>query len=246
MKKLWITLAIIAASFAGAALAEAQTWKGEGSASAGVTTGNTETTDVGIGAKLTRETELWRTGIEAFADYGEIDGAESKNRLFFAGQVDRNFSERVYGFGRASYERDEFSGFENRIFAGGGLGYHILMGDVTTWAVEGGPGLKIDKVRDITTPVAVPGSTEESLAWLAASRFAHAFNDNVKLTNDTSVLYAETSTQIGNSLALTAALSSALSARISLDVRHDTDPPLGFEDTDTATRVSLVYAFGAE
>ena len=43
---------------------------------------------------------------------------------------------------------------------------------------------------------------------------------------------------------LPAALGAALSARFSVDVRHDTDPPFGFEDTDTATRVSLVYAFG--
>ena len=45
-------------------------------------------------------------------------------------------------------------------------------------------------------------------------------------------------------LAVTAALTGALSARFSVDVRYDTDPPVGFEQTDTATRVSLVYAFG--
>lgn len=65
-----------------------------------------------------------------------------------------------------------------------------------------------------------------------------------RMTNDSSVLYAETSTQIGNSLAVTSALTGALSARFSFDVRYDTDPPLGFEQTDTVTRIALVYAFG--
>ena len=120
------------------------------------------------------------------------------------------------------------------------------MGEQATWSVEGGPGLKIDETRDIILPgpVIVPGETEESFSAIGASKFAYAFNDNVKLSNDTNVLYAETSTQLGNSLAVTAALTGALSARFSVDVRYDTDPPVGFEQTDTATRVSLVYAFG--
>jgi putative salt-induced outer membrane protein len=66
----------------------------------------------------------------------------------------------------------------------------------------------------------------------------------VTLTNNTDVLYAEESTQIGNVIALTASLSDTLSARVSLDVRHDTNPPLGFEDTDTTTKVAIVYGFG--
>ncbi|MEL6757060.1 MAG: DUF481 domain-containing protein, partial [Pseudomonadota bacterium] len=69
------------------------------------------------------------------------------------------------------------------------------------------------------------------------------FNDNVGFTNDTTVLYAETSTQIGNIAAITASLTDTLSARVSFEVRHDTDPVEGFENTDTISRVSLVYGF---
>lgn len=242
-----IILAVAAAvSVAGLASAQSATWQGEGSLSAGVTTGNTDTRDLGLGVKLSRDTGLWRTGVEALADYGEIDGAEAKNRMFLAGQLDRKFGDRLYGFGRGSYEADEFSGFDSRIFIGGGLGYEVIQGDKISWAVEGGPGIKIDEVKEqvLPGPVIIPGETVESFSIVGASKFAYAFNDNVKLSNDTSVLYAEESTQLTNSLGLTAALTGALSARISFDVRHDTDPPIGFEDTDTATRLSLVYAFG--
>ena len=45
----------------------------------------------------------------------------------------------------------------------------------------------------------------------------------------------------GNGVALTAGLMGNLSARISLDVRHDTSPPEGFKATDTSTKFSLVY-----
>lgn len=86
--------------------------------------------------------------------------------------------------------------------------------------------------------------TEESFSALAQSNFAHAFNENVAFTNDTTVVYAETSTQIGNVAAFTASLTNTLSARVSFEVRHETDPVAGFEDTDTISRVSLVYGFG--
>ena len=231
------------------ALAQDGKWTGEGSFSAGYTTGNTETTDLGLGLDLARETQVWKTSLEALADFGETDGVETRNRWFLAGQLDRQINDRLYGFGRVSYEQDEFSGFDSRTFVGGGLGYEILTGERTSWSVEGGPGLKIDEVREIVTtdadgnPQVIPAMTEESFSVIGASNFAHSFNENVAFTNDTSVLYAEESTQVGNISAITADLTGALSARFSFEVRHDTNPPPGFEDTDTATRVSLVYKF---
>lgn len=225
-------------------------WSGEGSLSAGTTTGNTETTDIGLGVDVAREINIWTIGLKATADYGETDGLETKNRIFLGANLDRQINDRLFGFGQLSYERDEFSGFESRAFIGGGLGYEVLTGDATQWTVRGGPGLKIDEIEAVldttTVPanVLTPAMTEESFSAIAQSNFAHAFNENVAFTNDTTVVYAETSTQIGNVSAFTATLTNALSARVSFEVRHETDPVPGFEDTDTISRVSLVYGFG--
>lgn len=225
-------------------------WSGEGSLSAGVTTGNTETTDLGLGIDVARQMNLWKVGVVASADYGETEGEETKNRIFLGTNLDRQINDRLFGFGQLSYEQDEFSGFESRAFIGGGLGYEVLNSDATQWTVRGGPGLKIDEIEavlDTTTvpsTIVTPASTEESFGATAQSNFAHQFNENVAFTNDTSVLYAETSTQIGNVAAITATLTNALSARVSFEVRHDTDPVDGFESTDTISRVSLVYGFG--
>ncbi len=225
-------------------------WSGEGSLSAGVTTGNTETTDLGLGVDVAREVNLWTVGLRASADYGETDGAETKNRIFLGTNLDRQINDRLFGFGQLSYEKDEFSGFESRAFIGGGLGYEVLASEATQWTVRGGPGLKIDEIAQFATtdalgaPIIVPATTEESFGATAESNFSHLFNENVTFTNDTTALYAETSTQIGNIAALTASLTDTLSARVSFEVRHDTDPVEGFEATDTISRVSLVYGFG--
>jgi len=248
----YLKLAVFAGAMTIALPAHAQDdengWSGEGSLSAGVTTGNTETTDIGLGVDVTRTMNVWKVGVQATADYGETDGEETKNRIFLGTNLDRQINDRLFGFGQLSYEADEFSGFESRAFIGGGLGYEVLNGDATQWTVRGGPGLKIDETEDTIQliggiPTVVAGETQESFSVTAQSNFAHAFNDNVAFTNDTTVLYADVSTQIGNVSALTAALTDAFSARISFEVRHDTDPVAGFEDTDTISRVSLVYGF---
>lgn len=225
-------------------------WTGEGSLSAGVTTGNTETTDLGLGVDIGRDFGVWKVGVQAAADFGETAGIETKNRIFLGTNLDRQINDKLFGFGALSYEKDEFSGFESRTFIGGGLGYEIFNSDKLGWTVRGGPGFKIDEVNAVldntTVPATIitPATTEESLAGLGESNWRYAFNDNVGLTNDSKVLWADTSTQISNITALTATLTDTLSARISFEARHDTNPPLGFEDTDTISRVSLVYGFG--
>lgn len=225
-------------------------WSGEGSLSAGTTTGNTETTDFGLGLDISRELNLWTIGVVATADYGETDGDETENRIFLSGNLDRQLTDRLFGFGQVSYEIDEFSGFDSRLFVGGGLGYEIFNSEQVQWSVRGGPGLKVDEIEAVldesTSPATVitPSQTEESLGGTASSNFAYQVNYNVGFSNDTSVIYADTSTQIGNITALTASLTNTLSARVSYEVRHDTDPVDGFENTDTISRVSLVYGFG--
>tara|TARA_R110000803_G_scaffold20032_7_gene51791 strand:+ start:2452 stop:3225 length:774 start_codon:yes stop_codon:yes gene_type:complete len=225
-------------------------WSGEASFSAGHTTGNTDTTDVGLGIDVAREQGLWTYEFVADGEYGEQDGIESRNRYFLSGDVDRLLNEKLFAFGRTSYEVDQFTGFDSRSFVGGGLGYHIFDGEQIKWTVRGGPGVKIDEVkRTVTTdslgaPLIIPAETESSFGAVARSAFGYKFNDNVKLTNETDVLYGEASTQIENMVALTASVSTSISARVSYNVRYDTNPADGFEDTDTALKVALVYGFG--
>lgn len=246
--KRFLTLLAAGGCLISPAFAEDGKWKGEGSFSAGLNTGNTETSDIGAGLKLARETQIWRHGFELTADYGTKDGVDTKNRLFFSGQSDRILNDAAFVFARVSHEVDEFSAFDSRSFIGAGAGWQIFDGPAATWSLEGGPGVKFDKIKPITSgtpPVTVPGSTNESISFIAASKYAYVFNDAVKFGNDTSLLYADTSTQIGNKTSLTALLTKRLSARFSFEVRHETDPKPGFEPTDTATRMSLVYALGS-
>ena len=70
-------------------------------------------------------------------------------------------------------------------------------------------------------PQTTPASTETSFSIVGASEYSHQFNEAVGISNETKILYAQESTQIGNIAALTASLTDTLSARFSFEVRLD-------------------------
>ena len=224
-------------------------WSGEGNLGAGITTGNTDTVDVGIGLKLAKDFDPWKVSVEGGYDFGQVDGVDNRNRWYVGGQAQRDFTDRIYGFGNVSYEEDQFSGFDSRLFVGVGAGYHIFKEKPLTWAVEVAPGYRRSQVADVvgigipTPAIITPGFTANDFAIRGSSRFAYDFNENVTFTNDTDVIWTDTSTQTINTAAITAQLTEKISGRVSFQVRNDTNPPDGFVRTDTATRVSVVYAF---
>ncbi|MEO0982748.1 MAG: DUF481 domain-containing protein [Pseudomonadota bacterium] len=247
MRDLVSTLAIAGVAVSAHAEDTKLGWSGEGSASAGFNTGNTETLDAGLSFDVSRHWSKWLLNLEGSADYSETDDTATRERYFGAFQLDREANERFYYFVRSSYEVDEFSGFDSRVFAGAGVGFAIFKNDQTNWKIDGGPGYRIDNVADVVDEFGVvvePGGPERSISARGASLFSHAFNENVEFTNNSNVTWAEETTQLTNTIALTSQLVGGLSGRVSFNVRHDTNPPAGFESTDTATRVSLVYTFG--
>ena len=60
-------------------------WSGEAALSAGLTTGNTETSEAGLAVDVDRASGAWNFGLQLSGDYGEEDGIESRNRYFLAG-----------------------------------------------------------------------------------------------------------------------------------------------------------------
>lgn len=227
------TLALMAAP---AAAQDADGWTGEGSVSAGFTSGNTSTTDIGVGLSGERRFGPWAAKAQVNVDFGKNNGVQSRNRWGLAGQLDRDLNERLYVYGRGSYERDKFSGFNSRLFFGPGVGYRILMGDMASWTIEGGPGYRQDEIQ-------LTGVSQGSFGARIGSAFAYQFNEAVSFSNDTEWVYSKVSSQLINIAAITAQLSGALSARVSFEVRNESTPQPGRKATDTATRLSIVYGF---
>lgn len=224
-------------------------FSGEINASGNTKSGNTQSTDLGLGGRLNYESVLWRHIASATYDFGRADGAETKNRLATDYEIDRLINHRLYTFGRGAYELDEFDGYEFRAVLGGGLGYDVLQGETRTWSVRGGPAYRIDEIEpvfDNMGALIAPAERQVSGALNLGSRFDAQLNDAVSFKNETDLISSADTTTVANTTALTAELMGSLGARFSFDVFHDTEPPLGAKATDTTTRAALVYTFGGE
>ena len=210
-------------------------WRGSVAASANATSGNSDTLDVGIGARFGYGTQDWDHDFTLSQNYSESNGAKTANTFLGAYDVSRYFNDRFYGFGKLRYAKDEFGAFEEDAFVGAGIGYRLIDNDNFNWRVQAGPGYRVTRTQ--------AGVKAEEAAGLVASRVYWSLNDNVSLTNDTDILSSSADTLVSNDLGVNVSLSGPLSLRTSVRTDYHTDPAAGQKSTSNTFGVSLVYKF---
>jgi len=228
-------------------------WSGEASLAGSKTTGNTDTTDLGLGINLEKESNQWRHKFYATADRGEVDDAKNKQRYTLGYQLDRDLTDRLYVYGNADYFSDDFGAYENGYFLGTGLGYKLVEPAPLGWDVEAGLGYRSQSPQEPAVPGAVTQAEFDALqlagdfdrtnelALRGASNITYDFNEAVSLYNNTEVIYSKSDTYLWNEVGITANLMGNLAARASYRVDHHTDVLPGVKKTDTITRVGVVY-----
>ncbi|MAW79470.1 MAG: hypothetical protein CMI63_04480 [Parvularcula sp.] len=221
---------------AGGGLLAVKPWKGKISASAVMSSGNSENAAVGVLVDAARTAGDFKHNIKAYFDYGESDNVTSQKRWGAAYKLDYNFGERTYAYGRLAYDEDDFSGFDYRLFAGAGLGHYFAKSDEFSWKIEGGPGYRyspIDDTRELDNQFALYAASE--LDWL--------IREGVTFEQDFNTTWTSPTTSFQSITALTTEVWDGVSTGISFEYRYETDPPLGREKTDTIARASLIYGF---
>lgn len=249
-------LASTAVMIAGPAFAQTSMldgWSGEASLAGSKTTGNTDTTDLGLGLNLQKETDNWRHKFYATADRGEVDDAKNKQRYTLGYQLDRDLTDRLYVYGNGDYFSDDFGAYENGYFLGTGLGYKLVEPAPLGWNVEAGlgyrsqlpqePAITADFTQADLDALELAGDLDRQneLAGRAASQITYDFNEAVSLYNNSEIIYSSSDTYIWNEIGITANLMGNLAARASYRVDHHSDVLPGVEKTDTITRVGVVY-----
>jgi putative salt-induced outer membrane protein len=217
-------------------------------------TGNTENLNVGLNGELNYEQARLTHNLNAainYAESGQAGGQEretTQENFFAAYQLDAAVSDRAFAFGRLRYEQDAFSGFKRRVFVGAGYGYRVFESDTRNWKLVGGPGIRWVQIDDpVPDPLAgeVPegGGQLTDFSVYASSEFEWDIRENVGIEHDATVTYTGPNTTFETEAALKTRLTDLLSARLSYFVRHETEPPLEREPTDTLLRAGIVLDF---
>ncbi len=233
-----LTLTVLSST----AMAGENGWTGEAALTGSKTTGNTETTNAGLGVKLEKQDDVWRHKFDAAADYGKVSGTKNKERWELGYQLDRDLNDRLYAFGTGDVFQDKFGSYKDGYYLGTGLGYKAIVGEPITWDIEGGVGYRSQKVRLTPgTPGGAASERQSDIALRAFSDFKYSLNENVSLYNETEITWSESDTNIWNDVGITAQLMGNLAARASFRIDHHTDVPVGFDKTDTISRIGVVY-----
>ena len=241
-------------SVAHANAAAAQGLSGEGSLSGSQTTGNSSTTVIGAGLKLSDHYDGWLVNGVFNADYGRNNGVTSINDQYASLQAGRDLSSTVYVYGKVSDTRNRFIGYFNQAFVGVGVGAHVLKGPQLTWTVEAAPGYETSKLVH-------NWGTQHGIAGNVGSHLGYKVNDAVSLANDTNLIFTHyntldrilpfttthvilgSSSTLDNTTSATAKLGAKLALRVSYEVNHQTSALPGFKSTNTYSKFSLVYGF---
>lgn len=222
-----------------------QNWSGKGEFGAFRATGNTSNTGITAGLTAERQGIDWRHRLTGRIDFQRANGVTTREQFLARYEPNFNLSDHVYVYALGQYERDRFQGFSARYAVSGGIGYQVFNANDLKLSVKAGPAYRVTEFTD--------GRSESRIAGLIGVDFDWNITKRLTLTQDTNAV-AETggsaiaiidsrNTTLDLVTGLNAAISSKLSARFSYAIEYDSNPPPGAVQTDTLSRVTLIYDF---
>jgi putative salt-induced outer membrane protein len=220
-------------------------WSGKGEAGLVIATGNTETKTANAKLLLANEVDKWKHQFGGAALYASSDpDGTTANRWEAFEQSDYNFSPRTFWFGAARYEDDEFSGFEYQATLSAGIGRKFIDTDLTKFVGTAGVGYKRFETRDSFDDAGVlleRGASDSETIFRGTLDYDHKLTATSSLIDKFVVEAGSDNTFLQNDIALQVKMTNVLALAVGYSVRHNTDPPVGFEKTDTLTTINLVY-----
>lgn len=222
-----------------------ENWNGRGELGGFQATGNSRNTGITAAITLNRQGIDWRHQLTAQVDYQRANGVTTREQFLVRYEPNVNVSDNLYIYALAQYERDRFQGFSGRYAISGGMGYQAVKSDDVQLSLKAGPAYRVTEFVD--------GRNESRIAGLLGIDFDWKITDRLKLTQDTNAV-AETggsaiaiidsrNTSINVITGLDAAIAKKLKARLSYALEYDSNPPPGAVQTDTLSRVTLIYDF---
>jgi len=210
-------------------------WSGQGEAGGFASSGNTNVTGISLGLGLTKTTRKATHNLRGQFDWQRDRGVVTRERVLGSYEGNYNLSPRLYTLATLSFERDRFSGFNSRYAGSLGFGYRLATGPRLRLALEGGPAIRQTAFTN--------GDEQTSVAARGGLTARWTISPTVTLSENASVYYESFNTSFASLTSLTARINGALSARLSLQVNTESNPPAGRQNSDTTSRATLVYNF---
>lgn len=199
------------------------------------TSGNTESSSLNSGFRITYELDLWKHEATAAAIYSTESKVTTAEAYDFGWLSARDVSDHDYIFGRLDWRKDRFASIETQFSQTVGYGRRLIDTEVHQLNGELGIGARQSDLADGTDETDTIYTGRLIYEWQISetASFGQAFLVEVGSSNT----FSESATS------LSARLIGGLALVASYTVRHNSDVLPGTEKTDTRTALSLEYAF---
>ena len=219
-------------------------WTGKGEAGLALASGNTDTKSGNAKLAVARKVDAWEHSAGFAGNYTSDSGTTTAQRFELFGQSRYNYNPRDFWYGGARYEDDLFSGFKYQATLSTGVGRKFIDTDATKFFGQIGVGYKFFETDDTIDPdtlLPVPGGSDSSVALVGAVEYSHQLTDTTTLYDKFNFEAASDNTFLQNEIGIQVKMTDRMALAAAFSVRHNTDPPPGFKQTDTLTTLNLVY-----
>lgn len=220
-------------------------WKGSVSANGLVTTGNSETTSIGIAADAVRRAERDRITLGAGYLYGrqrspDTDEEETTvDNMFGFAKYDYFLLEKLYVYGSVRAERDRIADLDLRFVPSVGLGYQWFEGPTFNLSTEAGPAWIYEDYRrqDSTSHFGarlayhVDYRPHQRILLFHNLEWLPSFEDPVGNYN------------LNTDAGVRATIVGGLFSEVKVELRHDSTPAPGRDDTDMRYLMAVGWTF---
>lgn len=215
--------------------AEANTWKASAELGYVSTSGNTETDTLNAKLQGSTESENWRNEGNITALKSSTSDITTAEKYTLTLQSNYKLESPNFLFGNFNYEDEKFSGYDYRATVTVGYGRRIIEDDAMILDLEIGPGVRRSKLDlgETDNETIVRGAAKYNWKISKTSEFSEVFT--VEAGEDVTVLKSVTG--------LSSQINGSLSMKFTYTIKDTSEVPVGIDETDTETAVTLVYKF---
>jgi putative salt-induced outer membrane protein len=214
---------------------EVSPWDGKVSFGYLATSGNTESSNLNADFLVSYTAGNWIHSLGGYWFNATESDITTTDSYGSAWKSERNLSEFNFLFFELNYRRDRFSGYPTQFSQSAGYGRRILQTAKQTLNGQIALGARQSERSD--------GVDEDDVILRGAIDYKWAFSETAEFKQDLVVEYGQNNTYLASITALKARLIGDLALVASYTLKNNSDVPVGVENTDTYTALTLEYAF---
>ncbi|NIV18622.1 MAG: DUF481 domain-containing protein [Woeseiaceae bacterium] len=238
------TLVLVALILSTPSLAEEEAespWAGKATLGYLATSGNTNSSNLNSAFSISYSKGQWVHGFDSSAIFASTEdvttGAEvTTAEAYEAGwKSQRNLSEHNYMFGELNWRKDRFSGYDQQFAQVIGYGRRLLDKEKHKLNAELGAGARQSDLADGTQEDETVARAALDYNWKISE--TSAFQQTIAVESGSENTFTESVTK------LSASLIGNLALVASYTIKNNSEVPIGTENTDKFTALSLEYTF---